>query len=109
MDASLLYFLVEMGLNALFARFFSFAVAVLVTWYLNSSWTFRTALSSDRYIKYVGLQFFGVSANYGIFALTLSVVGQSAEKAVVALAIGSLAGLAVNYCGARWFVFTRSM
>lgn len=107
-DAGLLYFLVSGGANPYTMRLVSFTVAVSVTWYCNRSWTFTDRSrrgTRQEYISYVGVQLFGAAVNYVVYALCLSAIGISSANAVLALACGSIAALAVNFIGARRIVF----
>lgn len=108
-DAGVLYVLVRLGWNAYAARLFSFPLAVTATWYLNAHWTFdessRSRSRGAQYARYVGVQTVGALTNYACYAVVLRYLPASAEGAVVALAIGSAAGLVVNFVGARLLVF----
>ena len=83
------------------------------TWYLNRHWAFGIPGSvpgkSRDYRRYLLVQTVGALGNYLVYALLLAVLGLTARDALVALAVGALAGLAINYTGSRWWVFNYSV
>jgi putative flippase GtrA len=109
-DGSLLYLLVRNGTNPYLARGVSFPPAVTATWYLNRSWTFAAHAGSthQQYARYITVQIAGALSNYAVYALVLLLIYQTAEKALVALAVGSATGLLVNFVGARTLVFVST-
>jgi putative flippase GtrA len=92
------------------ARIPSFLIAVLVTWLLNRTFTFpghglqRRSVEGLLYLATVAL---GSAINLGVYGLVLHFVPAVREFPVVALAAGSLAGLAFNFNSARLLVFAR--
>jgi putative flippase GtrA len=114
-DSLLLLTLVHgAGWEPMPAQLVAFAVALLATWLINRMWTFRTTASDKsargigaEFLGYCGVQLTGAAANFAIYATIVAVTGHSAAQLLVALAVGSAAGLAINYLGARKFVFAR--
>ena len=108
-DAGLLALLIASGSGLYTARLVSFPAAVTVTWYLNRIWTFRgnaTDRPAREYFTYLAVQGVAALANFLVYAALLRwLLGERAEMAVPALAIGSAAGLVINYLGARTIVF----
>lgn len=108
-DGGLLYLLVSYGMDPYFVRAFTFPVAVSATWYLNRHWAFAIRSSTPGkgrdYRRYLMVQTVGAVGNYLVYALVLVFLSHTAPNALAALAVGSLAGLALNYTGARWWVF----
>jgi putative flippase GtrA len=106
-DGGLLYLLVRGGVDPYIARALSFPPAVTATWYLNRVWTFaaRQGAARRQYARYLAVQLVGALSNYGVYAAILSLGHRSAEGALAALAAGSLAGLVINFAGARALVF----
>lgn len=109
-DAGLLVALISLGSDPYLARAVSFPVAVTVTWYLNRTWTFAAQPPSlgrrRQYARYFAVQTVGGLSNYACYAAVLIFVQESAPGALFALAVGAVAGLIVNFLGARVFVFT---
>ena len=109
-DAGLLYALIAVGGDPYLSRLGSFAVAVTVTWALNRRWTFGRrgrAGAARSYLGYALVQLGGAAANFLVYAAVLGVLAPTPGNAVLALAAGSVAGLAVNFTGAR-LVFART-
>jgi putative flippase GtrA len=106
-DGGLLYLLVRSGVDPYLARALSFPPAVTATWYLNRVWTFaaRQGAARRQYARYLAVQLVGALSNYGVYAAILSLGHRSPEGALAALAAGSLAGLVINFAGARALVF----
>ncbi len=112
-DAGILTALVTMAHVSVYpARAVSFGVAVFVTWLINRRWTFRTAGASRgqsmrlEYVRYLLVQVSGAVTNLGVFAALLAAYPALLGVPVVPLAIGAIAGLAVNFAGSRLLVFT---
>jgi len=108
-DSGLLVILVTAGTGFYSARLVSFPIAATVTWYLNRLWTFdtnRIARPAQEYITYLAVQLVAALANFLVYAMLLRfVLGERLQLAVVALAVGAVAGLMVNYTGSRGIVF----
>jgi putative flippase GtrA len=87
----------------------SFPVAVMATWLLNRSFTFRR--HADRHpplrqaLIYVGVQLFGGAANFAVYSLTLKLAPALDHLLVVPLAFGAAAGLFLNFLGSKHFAF----
>lgn len=89
-------------------RVISFGIAVLVTWALNRSITFRdrqTAGWGGELVRYVGSQSLGAMTNLAVYSVCISLSLWMYANPVAALAFGSAAGLVVNYSLAHWVVF----
>jgi putative flippase GtrA len=108
-DAGILYVLVSMGVSPLAARFVSFPAALAATWFLNSAWTFGAykgqSSRTRQAASYAAVQCVGAAVNYGVYALALNLTGRTSLGSVAALAIGSVAGMFVNFTGSRMLVF----
>jgi putative flippase GtrA len=113
-DAGILTWLVSLlAWNVYAARAVSFGVAVFVTWLVNRSWTFArkgaaaVAHAGAEYARYLTVQVIGALANLGVFVAALAVWPRLVAYPVVPLAIGAVAGLLVNFVGARTWVFAH--
>ena len=108
-DYAVLHCLVAFaGFDAYAARFISFPVAVLATWLLNRSFTFRqpSVHSTMREgLYYVGVQGAGGVANIAIYSAALALFPPLKHYLPIALAFGSAAGLCVTFAGSKYFVF----
>jgi len=109
-DAGILWGLVQGGMNAWMARLLSFAVAVLVTWWLNRVWTFaqsRSQTMGRQVSAYFLVQICGALTNFAVYSLVLAFIPPTPVNAVIALAFGSAIGLIVNFAGAKLVVFGK--
>jgi putative flippase GtrA len=102
-DAAVLQVLVfGFGLNVFLARLFSFVTAASVTWTANRALTFSApsrpwrALSAE-WLRYLLTSLGGAAVNYGAFAIAISSAPTVRSYPVIAVAIGSVAGMCVNY------------
>lgn len=107
-DGGLLLLLVAKGIDPLFARVFSFPIAVLATWWLNRIWTFSHAAKEKprrQFNRYFGLQLVGALTNFLVYVVALSFMTVSPTNIFLAFAAGSFVGMIVNYLGSRKFIF----
>jgi putative flippase GtrA len=107
-DSGVLYLL--MGTLGLYlGRLVSFASAVFTTWLLNRHMTFRqrhSGMSLTReFRRYFLMMVGGGAVNYGVYALLVYFSNAVANQPVWGVAVGSLAGMLVNYSLAKVFVF----
>jgi putative flippase GtrA len=100
------------GWRPLPARVISILVAMISTWLINRLWTFRTAVSDKtaasigaEFVAYCSVQLTGAAASYAVYALVVALIGEAPLKLLTAIAAGSASALAINYFGARIFVF----
>lgn len=102
-DAGVLQVLVFcFGVNVFVARLFSYVIAASVTWTANRRLTFSApskpwrALSAE-WLRYLFASLGGAAVNYGAFAIAIGVAPTVRSYPVIAVAIGSVAGMCVNY------------
>jgi putative flippase GtrA len=92
------------------ARIPSFATAVLITWLLNRTLTFRGRGPERRSVEaffYGAIQFTGAGLNLAIFALCLRYWPRLGEVPVVPLAIGAAGGFAFNFAASNSLLYAR--
>jgi putative flippase GtrA len=106
-DGGLLDLLVWSGIDPYQARAISFPPAVTVTWYLNRVWAFavRDKAARRQYLRYIAVQIIGAVSNYALYAVVLLGIPHTSTGVLAAFAIGSAAGLVINFVGARKLVF----
>jgi putative flippase GtrA len=96
------------------ARVVSFLAAATVTWWLNRRFTFDAAPGTARedtalgrqYLAYMASMLGGALLNYATYAATLHWL-DIPGNAALGVALGSCAGLVVNYLLARHLVFRQ--
>ena len=117
-DAAVLYALAPwLGWYA--ARVASFWAAASATWAFNRRLTFSDAPAPAtrrgvlrQYAHYLAAMLAGGAVNYAVYALTLARVPMPGInpglKPLACVALGSLAGMVVNYASSRWLIFRRA-
>jgi putative flippase GtrA len=111
-DAGILQILSRMGgLEVHVARVVSFLVSSGVTWRLNRRFTFGSGRSEGsqfiEWLRYLWSSAAGGVANYGAFAALIAVAGGHGNYPVLGVAVGSLAGMCVNYALYSHYVFRQ--
>ena len=115
-DLAVLFVLAPM-LGWYAGRVLSFLAAASATWWLNRRFTFaastenagRTPAASVRheYGRYIVSMLGGALVNYTVYVLALQFVPAPWAPAL-GVALGSLAGMSLNFVAARYFVFGAS-
>ena len=109
-DAGVLTALVSgAGLDPYLARVASFLAAASFTWWLNRRWTFevKQAPRGAEWMSYVALMVIGAAMNYGTYAAAITWWPLAREHLWIAVALGSIAGLGVNFASSSR-LFARS-
>jgi len=108
-DAGALYLLMSLAsLDPYTGRIFSFLFAATVTWALNRIYTFRSSASvplTGQWARFVTANAFGGILNYGVYSALVLSGGWFFKAPVLAVAVGSIAGLAFNFTVSRKYVF----
>jgi len=107
-DAGLVQALVWGGAGPYLARVVSVAVAVLTTFAYNRRVTFRDRPGGPlptAFGRYLLGNAAGLSVNYAAYAAVVATLPLARAWPVLAVAVGSLAGMLVNFAAARHFVF----
>ena len=108
-DTAVLYSVMYLFVTSLYvARGISFICAVTLTWYMNRRLTFPDRRSSQlgrEWIRFVICNCVGGAVNYGAFALYVHHTAATWFAPLVGVAMGSIAGLGVNYTLSKHLVF----
>ncbi len=108
-DSAVLVLLTDLiGLNPFLARVPSFLAAATFTWWVNRSWTFQHSFRSPvawQWLRYLLAMKVGAAVNFMVFALALILSNFAYQNPVLGVALGSIAGLAVNYLMASRLIF----
>jgi len=98
-------------LGAFGGRLVSFAAAVLTTWLINRNFAFADRASATgkgaEFLRYFGAMLPGAAVNWLAYGIVLAIVPETAIGLVLAVAAGSLAGMATNLIAADRLVFRR--
>ena len=94
------------------ARALSFLAAATTTWLVNRRFTFQDQTPRHglpvQYLRYLLGALTGGSVNYATYAILVYSSDWMREHLIIAVAFGSLAGMAVNFSVAKWWVFHRA-
>ena len=96
------------GASPYVARVVSFIAATTSAWWLNRTFTFHDAVGTRpelQWARFVAANLVGGSVNYAAFVLTIAMVPLAAAYPVIALAVGSVCGLAFNFTAYQRYVF----
>ncbi len=108
-DVAALYVAIYgLGAGLYWGRVISYLCASSSTWYLNRLITFADVCGDQfaaEWLKFVLLNGGGGVVNYITYAIYLHFGSSSAATPAVAVALGSLSGLGVNYILSRNLVF----
>ena len=110
-DAGVVQLLVSLtDVGPYLARVFSVALAILTTFTYNRTITFHERRSGNiagEFGRYLLGNAAGLSVNYGTYAPVVAASATAQAWPVLAVAVGSIAGMAVNFLAARHFVFVQ--
>jgi putative flippase GtrA len=107
-DSAVLYATLPLFANKFAAaRVISWLCAVSFTWALNYQWTFRYRARSLplNWLKYVAANLLGGLVNYGVSLASVALSPLARAHPIVAVALGSLAGLFFNFVTSKALVF----
>ncbi len=107
-DTAVLYLLKD-TMGPFYARLVSFMAAVFATWSINRMFAFRerrSALSKRReFAFYLALMLAGGAVNYGVYSWLVVSYQLVQQYLVIGVAMGSVAGLVVNFTISRYVLY----
>lgn len=108
-DVAVLYGAFALGIGLYAGRILSFLMAATFTWFVNRRYTFSTAHppSLKEWLQFVFANAGGGVVNYVTYAGLVTWVDIFLSYPALAVAAGSLSGLAVNYLASERLVFRR--
>lgn len=107
-DAGILYGMLALGAGYFAGRCFSFLAAVWATWQINRRYTFvagGSKASWTEWWQYLLAMLGGGAVNYAAYAAMVVLLPKSGLLPVYAVAVGSTAGMAINFLSAKLWVF----
>ena len=111
-DAGVVSLLVNgLGANPYLARLVSFLCAVAATFAFNRRYTFAASAPQSLWAqgrRYLLAMSGGFVVNYGSYAALVHGSELVRDWPVIGVAVGSVAGLVVNYLSSRFWVFGRA-
>ena len=90
------------------ARVVSYSFALLLTWHLNRTFTFRDRSSprmGREFVRYLVVQIGGVVVNYGLFAALVATWPDAARWPTLALVPAAAVAMCFTYVGMHQFTF----
>jgi putative flippase GtrA len=107
-DSGVLYAMLALGTGLYVGRLISFLCAAFVTWRINRRFTFTKGHRHSawrEWYEYLVAMIFGGLCNYGAYVLAMRALPHSGTGPLIAVAIGSIAGMFVNFATARLWVY----
>ena len=93
------------------ARLISFFMAVIVTWLLNRQLTFKKEAAKENkgkeFFSYFAFMLIGGVLNYMAYSVSIHFSPFISSYPVIAVAIGSICGLLVNFTTSLLFIFNK--
>lgn len=92
-------------------RLVSFAAAVATTWLINRNFAFADRAAVDgkvgEFLRYFLAMLPGAVVNWLVYSLIVSIGADNPTVLILAVAMGSLAGMAANLTAANGLVFRK--
>jgi putative flippase GtrA len=107
-DTLVLYLAIFLGSGLYQGRVLSYLAAVTVTWALNRRFTFARrngGKALHEWARFSVSQLSGATINLGAYAALVHTSPYCARHPVIAVAVGSVAGMMINYVVAHRYVF----
>jgi putative flippase GtrA len=108
-DVVVLYLAMALGSGFYLGRAVSFLAAVWTTWRINRRYTFHPAGDSvwREWWRYLSAMLGGGAVNYLASSAAIMLLPHWGFTPALAVAIGSLAGMSINFISAKLLVFQR--
>lgn len=111
-DAGVLMLAIRyLQLNLYQGRAVSFLVAATATWLLNRTYTFQHQATESYFIEWLRFTLsnaVGGLVNYAIYAWAVATLSLARHSPPTAVALGSLAGMIINFLMMKFLVFRPS-
>jgi putative flippase GtrA len=108
-DVGILSLCLQARLGYYLGRLVSFLTVATLTWYGNRIYTFRHAARDQpggrQWMRFVAAMSTGGAVNYGVYSALIAGAELFRAHPALAVAAGSIAGLAVNFSASRRLVF----
>ena len=107
-DVAVLYLAMAAGANFYLGRGISFLCAVFATWQINRNFAFRASGSLSlwqEWWRYLLAMLGGGVVNYLSSAVAVALLPPGPLAPMLSVAIGSIAGMTINFVSSKLFVF----
>lgn len=94
-------------IGLIWGRIVSFSCAVIATWLLNRNLTFKKSEKKSairELIYYFSAMILGGCVNLFTYYITVN-YQLVVENPIIGVAIGSVAGMVINFISSKWFIF----
>lgn len=102
----------ELLVGPYLARVPAFLCASTATWIFNRGVTFRHQKAQKgvvaEWIHYISLMAIGLIVNYCVYSMAISFMSRSVLSTSIAVALGSLAGMVINFSTSSKFLYKKS-
>jgi len=107
-DVAVLYLALSLGSGFYAGRLLSFLAAVWVTWRINRRYTFTAGDDAwSEWWRYLAAMLGGGVVNYAASSATVLLLPAWPFTPALAVAVGSVAGMGINFLSAKLLVFKR--
>lgn len=107
-DVAALYLAMAAGAGFYLGRGISFLCAVFATWQVNRNFAFKASGSMSlwqEWWRYLLAMLGGGVVNYACSAIAVMLLPPGPLAPMLAVAVGSIAGMSVNFISSKLFVF----
>jgi putative flippase GtrA len=106
-DSGVLYAGLAVGFGLYFGRLVSYLAAATTTWFLNRHLTFSSSGGAwwREWLRFLAANAVGGLANLAVYTVLVTAIASVAAHPLIAVAAGSLTGLASNFHLSRRLVF----
>jgi putative flippase GtrA len=110
-DSAVLTAGLKLGTGPYWGRLLSYLCAVTVTWALNQRFTFAErggGPALPQWAKFAISQLSGGAVNLGVYGTLIRTSGLFASHPVMAVGVGAVCGMTINFLAAQRFVFNAT-
>ena len=106
-ESSLILIFFKVGLDPKYSRIITIPLAILLTWYLNRTFTFKNKNKQKikQYGKYFMVIMFGISINYSVYIYFLELFQTVRYGFILALCLGSISSMFFNFAFSKFIIF----
>lgn len=107
-DAGVLYAALACGLGPFWGRALSYICAIVTTWLINRTITFRPPEGRSvwlEFMHYLASTSVGAVANYGVYSAAILLLPRAAWAPLLAVCAGVGVGMVFNFVGAKFWVY----
>lgn len=107
LEVLLISILFKIGIDLKLTRIVSIPLAILFTWYLNRTITFksRNPKKIRQYGKYLFVILLGISINYSVYLYVLGLFKIFNYSYIIALCFGSVSSMFFNFFLSKYVIF----